>query len=282
MGVGQAQGGFQGTQNFANNAIGAENYLLNGGAFNLANAPVNNSTTQPAGVGSIPSPFGNMGAMSPLSAGGNPSNATFNVQGQPSGANPYLQQYYNAAAQPMVQNYQNAVAPNLLANFASSGTVGGSGQTAAFNNAQSQLSQGLGSLGAQIYEPAWAQTQQIAANEAMQGQALQAQAGMQAQQNAANELMQQRGLAADLFSGAIGNTPALTANAYTPANEMAQAGAQQQNQLQNILNNAYGNLNTQAMWPYQALSSLGSGIAQMGGLGGGTQITTGSGMGGWK
>ena len=267
---------FGGTQGYLNNAIGAENYLLTGGASQLS-GPWGQQNLQPVGVGSTPSPFGSGQPSTGGSGGGNVP-----VAGGGAGMNPYLAQYYNAAAQPLTQNFQNTVAPNLLANFANSGTVGGSGQQQAFNTAESNLSRGLADLGANLYEPAYQQAQQIASNQAMQTQALNAQAGMQSQQLSANELMQQRGLAADLFRNAISNAPALAQAAYIPANQMAASGAAGQNQLQNILNNAYGNLNTQGMWPYQVLSNLGAGVQGIGGMGQGSSSSTMSGQGGWK
>lgn len=235
--MGQLSGPFPGTQNFANNAIGAENQLGQGQGLGVA---------------------GQLG-QNQLQEAQNYGNDLLSQQ------NPYLQKYYNAAAQPVVQNYQNAVAPNIVATAAGAGGVGGSGESAAFNQAQSNLGQTLGDLSAKIYEPAYAENQSIAAN--LFGQGLSEQAGLTGQ-----------GLA--MQQSALNNVPALIDAAYTPANQIMQSGAMGQNQIQNVLNSAYQNLYSQGQWPYQALNQLGGGLGNYPTAG--TQTTKLSGGGGFK
>lgn len=210
-------GPFQGTQNAINTSIGNNQALAGGGGLN-------------------------MGAQLGQNQLGEAQNYGQQLLSQ---QNPYLANYYNAAAQPMIQNYENAVAPNILGNAASTGGVGGSGMQAAFGQAQSNLGQQLGNLSANIYEPAYAQNQALAAN--LYGQGLGEQAGLTGQGFG----MQQT---------AIGQTPSLIDAAYTPANQMMQSGAMGQNQIQNVLNSAYQNLYAQGQWPYTALNQLGGGL----------------------
>lgn len=119
-------------------------------------------------------------------------------------SNQFLQSYYDAAAQPMIQNYQQAVAPNILQNAVASGGLGSSGTEQAFQNAQSSLAEGLGTLGANIYEPAYQQERQLQQS---------------AQQNA----------------------PTMAGAQYLPAQQLLDVGQQQQQQQQNELNTQFGN-----------------------------------------
>ncbi len=64
--------------------------------------------------------------------------------------NPQLANYYNAAAGQLTQQYQNATAPSIMAQGAQTGSVGGTGYNQAFNTAEYNLGQGLGTLGANI------------------------------------------------------------------------------------------------------------------------------------
>jgi hypothetical protein len=151
--------------------------------------------------------------------------------------NPYLAQYFNAAAAPMIQNYEQAVAPNLLQNAAQTGTLGSAGSQQAFGNAQTALAQGLGNLGAGIYEPAYNQ-------------------GLQATQAAAQ------------------GAPALAQGQFIPSQELYGMGQQGQQQAQNVLNTGYSNQYQQAMWPFQELNFLGQGLGMAAGGGGsGTTIS---------
>lgn len=168
------------------------------------------------------------------------------IQGGMLGPNPYLNEYYRAAAQPMVNEYEFATAPNILQSAAQSGGLGGSGQAEAFSNAQSGLATGLGDLAANIYEPAYAQERQL-------------------QQGAAQ--------------GAGGTA----SNQYIPSQQLMQSGQTGQNQAQNVLNAAYNNLHSTSMWPYQALGYLGGGLGQAsGGAGSSLQVGTSPGQGGLK
>lgn len=86
-------------------------------------------------------------------------------------SNPYLQSYLQAGMLPMIQNYEQAVAPNIVANAVGGGGLGGSGESQAFQNAQSALAQGLGTYAAGVVEPAYqaALGQQAAAIQAAPG-----------------------------------------------------------------------------------------------------------------
>lgn len=222
-------------------------------------------------------------------------------------SNPYLTQYYNAAATPMMQNYQQVVAPNLLQQAAQSGTLGSAGMAQGFQNAQSQLANSLGNLSANIFEPAYQQGlqatqnaantlyggQQSAANQllgaqsgaanqllGMQTGAANQLAGLQAnaagqlyggQQNAANTLMQMPYDAANAgLQGILSSTaqmPGLAQAQYLPYQQLLQSGQLGQTQAQNVLNAAQQNLNQQANWPYQAMSILGQGLTTAAGGG---------------
>jgi hypothetical protein len=262
---------FQGVQPSLNNAIGANNVIAQGGLAGPIGSYNTNLMNQvqsgmPSSVGS---PGGGPDALSQM--------------------NPYLKQYYDAAALPLTQTYQNATMPNIVGNAAQTGTVGGSGQNQATNLANNQLAQCLGNLAAGIYEPAFAQAQSLSAQEQMQNQALSTQSAQQAQQLGAQELMQGRGIGANLFGqglgmtqNAIGMAPSLAAGAYIPANQMIKSGQTAQNQLQQILDSAYGNLGIQSQWPQQQLNQFGQGLSTVGGLGQGTQTQTGPSQGGFK
>lgn len=152
--------------------------------------------------------------------------------------NQYLQQYYNAAAQPVIQNYEQAVAPNILSNAVAAGGLGSSGSEQAFSNAQSQLSQQLGNLAANIYEPAY-----------------------------------ETGLGQQ--TAAIGNAPGLATAQYTPSEMLTGIGGQQQQQAQDVLQTGYQNQTQQGMWPYTALQMFGPTIGQAIGNSG-TTISTGT------
>jgi len=78
--------------------------------------------------------------------------------------NPYLNQYYNQAALPMQQQYQMSTQPAMMAQAQRAGAMDSSGFNAQQGLAQSGLAQGLGTLGAGIYEPAWQQGQQLQQN----------------------------------------------------------------------------------------------------------------------
>lgn len=266
MGVGFGQtvggqvGGFPGVQPALNNAVGAENYLATGGAenqaLNLGHGLLNKANAAGGNILNQAQTYGN------------------NLMSQ---KNPYLAAYANAADLPLIQNYQNAVAPNLLANFASNGTVGGSGQQQAFANAESGLAQGLASQNAQIYEPAFAQSQNLAAG--LYGQGLGAEQSLTGLGLSNLGALQGQGLG--LTQQAIGETPSLASGAYIPSQQLMQSGALGQNQAQNILNTGYQNLYNQATWPYQELNMLGQGLNQFP-QGSGTSTSTTHGGGSMK
>jgi len=158
------------------------------------------------------------------------------IGGAYTGLNPWLDQYYNAAALPVVQNYQYATAPNNLYSGATTGTLGSSGQQQAMQYGESGLGQALGNLAAGMFEPAY-------------------QYGLGLQQSAAQ------------------NAPNLAAGQFGPEQALMQSGQIGQQQAQNVLQSGYQNLTGQSQWPYQALGMLGQALAPFGG--GGTSISVG-------
>src|SRR5262249_18326904 len=78
--------------------------------------------------------------------------------------NPYLNQYYKAAALPMTQQFQMATQPAMMAEAQRAGAMDSSGFNAQQGLAQSGLAQGLGTLGANIYESGWQQCMQMQQN----------------------------------------------------------------------------------------------------------------------
>lgn len=157
-------------------------------------------------------------------------------------SNPNLAAYYNAAAGPMVQNYQNAVMPGIQAQGAQTGSVGGTGYNTAIGQAQYGLGQGLGTLGANIYEPAYQQGQQL-------------------QYGAAQAL------------------PGAGMSLYSPLSALYGAGATQQQGAQNQLNTNYQNALSQFQFPYQMLGQLGQAFGATSGAGG-TTVSMAPSMGG--
>lgn len=112
--------------------------------------------------------------------------------------NQALQSYYNAAAAPMIQQFQQATDPSILGGAVRSGNLGGSAPQQQEYNAQTALAQGLGNLGANIYEPAYQQERQL-------------------QQQAAQY------------------APQMAAGQYLPAQMLGQVGQQQQQLQQEIM-----------------------------------------------
>lgn len=146
--------------------------------------------------------------------------------------NPYLRQYFNAAADPLITQYQFATSPDILAKGANSGTLVSSGATQANQLARYNLGRNLASLAAQTYEPAY---QQERSN----------------QQNATGtRIAQQQNLAAQV--------PGLVNAQYTPSQQLMNVGNMQQQQAQNVLTQGYQNLNAMGLWPQQALAGLGA------------------------
>jgi hypothetical protein len=204
-------------------------------------------------------------------------------------SNPYLQDYYNAAAAPVIANYQNAVAPNLLANAIGAGGLGSSGTASAFDAAQANLGTSLQDLASNMYEPAYQQGMQqmqtaigeqpslatamyTPLNEQLNiaGQQLganQQQAGLVGQQTGLTQQEQ------NLLGQQLGaNQQQMAANQLLGqgAQNIIGIGGQQQQQLQNILNTAFGN----QMTPYNMLGQAAGLIGPLSG-GGGTQVTVG-------
>jgi hypothetical protein len=138
-------------------------------------------------------------------------------------SNPELQAYYNAAAQPMETAYRDATLPGIQAEFAQAGSFGGSAQTQAESLAQQNLAQGLSSLAANIYEPAYQQGQ--------------------------TQLTQEQALLPSLLQGA-----------YTPAQELLGTGGTQQQLTQQQMNTALQNEENRYNFPFQLLGQLGAAI----------------------
>jgi hypothetical protein len=157
-------------------------------------------------------------------------------------SNPYLADYYNAAAGPLVENYQQATQPALQAQAEQAGVLNSSGFSQSQGNAQYNLGQGLATLGANIYEPAF----QLGTQEQM---------------------------------AAIQNTPAAVQGLYEPTQALYGLGSAQQQQQQNVNNAATQNAQQATNWPFNLLSSLGSALGIASG-GGGQTISTGPAPGG--
>lgn len=116
--------------------------------------------------------------------------------------NTALQGYYNAAAQPLIQQFQQSTDPSILGNAVMTGNLHSSAPQQQESNAQTALAQGLGNLGANIYEPAYEQA-----------------------------LGQQ--------TNAINSAAGLAQAQYLPAQELAGVGSQQQQLQQSILGFPY-------------------------------------------
>lgn len=113
--------------------------------------------------------------------------------------NPYLDQYYQQAADTMTKLYQNATAPSAMSSAVAQGAFGGSADAMQRAMGQFQLGQNLANLGAQIYEPAWNQQQQLGfqySQLGQQGNLAQQQMALSHQMQA-EQLAQQAKLAAD-------------------------------------------------------------------------------------
>lgn len=151
--------------------------------------------------------------------------------------NPYLQSTFNAAAQPMINAYQTAIAPG---NIAAAQKAGQFGSTAM--NEQGQINQyGLGrnldELATNIYGGAYNQERQ-----------------RQIQ--------------------AVSMAPQTTANLYAPSNTLYGAGAQIQQQGQNVMDTDYANAVAKYEAPYNQLSGFGGAMLQAGGGGETTSHTS--------
>jgi len=153
------------------------------------------------------------------------------------GPNPYLNSYYNSAALPLSQQFAYSTDPALMAQAQQAGAFNSSGFQQAQGLQQAALAQGLGTLGANIYEPAY---------QFESGQAL----------NAAQ------------------NSPNAVAGLYQPSQQLYGLGSAEQQQNQNVLNTNYQNAVTQANWPFNLLSQFGSALGQATG-GAGKSVSVG-------
>jgi hypothetical protein len=160
------------------------------------------------------------------------------------GPNPYLNDYYNQAATQLSNQYQYGTAPSRMAEAQQAGAFNSSGFQQQQGLDQYGLGQGLATLGAGIYEPAYQQ-------------------GMANQLNAAENMGQS------------------LQNLYAPSQQLYNIGAAQQQQQQNVFNANTQNAAQQANWPFSLLSQFGGALGQAG-MGGGTSISTGPASSGGK
>lgn len=171
-----------------------------GGGF----APLGGGSYNP-GIGQLPPTQGQPAQQIGGGVGPGLQNAQNQLQNTISGnmlnpqTNHYLQSYYNAAAQPLTQQFQQVTDPSILGNAVKSGNLFSSAPQQNEFNAQQALAQGLGNLGANIYEPAYQQERQL----------------------------QQQ---------AIGMEPGIAQAQYLPAQELMNIGNQQQQLQQSIQN----------------------------------------------
>jgi hypothetical protein len=211
---------------------------------------------------------------------GSPLNPTLNAfqSGAYTGPNPYLSQYYNQAAGNLTNQYALATQPALAAQFQQAGAFNSPGYNQAQGYAQYGLGQSLGTLGANIYEPAY---QQGMANQLAAAQAAQ----QNTQFNTGNQL-----------NAAISGIPSAISSLYQPASNLSNlgygaigqlgaagnqalqglygVGSAQQQQEQNVLNAAQANAAQGVNWPYAILAQLGGALGQAS-LGGGQTTSTG-------
>lgn len=77
------------------------------------------------------------------------------LRGDYLGSNPYLNEMFTAASNPLIDQFSRAVAPSITSQFAAAGRYGSGAHEAALTDASGRLAQALGSMGAQIYGPAY-------------------------------------------------------------------------------------------------------------------------------
>ena len=204
-----------------------------------------------------------------------PNNATINAyaSGATMGPNPYLNQYYNQAATGLSNQYKYATQPSLQAQFQQAGAFNSPGFAEAQGQAQYGLGQGLGTLGANIYEPAYqfesgnrlaAGQSQLGGQEFGLGQQFNAAQGLS---NAGAGLYAPAGAMSSLGSSALGNLYGI--------------GSALQQQQQNALNINQTNAANAYNWPFTLLSQLGGALGQAN-LGGGVTTSTGPATSGGK
>lgn len=158
--------------------------------------------------------------------------------------NPYLNNFYNQAATQYTNQFNTGTMPGLIAQGAQTGGLGGTGNREAQNQATYGYGQGLGTLAANMYEPAYAQGQQL---QFQAGQAL----------------------------------PGAASAMYAPYAAQYGAGAVRQAQQQNVLNTGYGNALAQIQYPFAMASEYGQALSM--GLGSsGTTISQQPVIGGSK
>lgn len=205
--------------------------------------------------------------------------------------NKALQSYIQAGLRPMEQAYQNVTEPTILSNAALTGNIGSPQEAQQQKLADSQFAQEIGDYTARVVEPAYE------TGLGQQETAIQNATGLlapkeQATQNLGNIAGQQIGAASSLPGAvntqvgaasalpgavntqigaasavpgqfnpqlsALGETPALTTNAYTPAQQQLGAGTQQQQQAQNVLNTIFGNQTAPYQYAQQGAGLVGA------------------------
>ena len=136
----------------------------------------------------------------------------------------------NAIQNPLLSPYYSQAAGDVMGQMNAAAVKQG---TFGSEGQQDYAGKTLNNLAVQLYEPAWNQQEQMRQQAAYM-------------------------------------SPYLMQSSYFPSQMLMQAGGQQQNQAQNVLNTAYQNLYGQAGWPYDALEQLGR-IISVGMGSGGTQ-----------
>lgn len=71
------------------------------------------------------------------------------------GSNPYLNSMFQSATDPLVDQFSRAIAPSITSQFALGGRYGSGAHQGAITDAAGKLGQALGTMGAQIYGPAY-------------------------------------------------------------------------------------------------------------------------------
>jgi hypothetical protein len=202
-------------------------------AFGMTQGIANSSNAQIGQAQNVLS--GIMNGSNQVSVGRNP------LLGQ---NNPHLTQAINAASQDVTRNYQNAVAPSTDAAFARSGAFGGSAWQQAHADNQHQLTTDLGNITNNMRTGDYNLQAQLGEND------LNRQAQIQGQ-NLGNQL------------SAISATPGLSQAGYNNASALAGIGAQQQQQNQTGLDNAYNDWLNQQQYPYTQLGTMQSALGTL-------------------
>ncbi|WP_338910718.1 hypothetical protein [Mycetohabitans rhizoxinica] len=189
--------------------------------------------------------------------------------------NPYLDAQVKKAQSDIVNQYTSAVAPQTMAQFRNAGAFGGSAMQQVQDQQNRQLADALGNAGTQLRGQAYANTQQVAQQQAALGThaALANQANNLAYTQANNALNSQNRQHAQINAlNAASLAPALNAANYYGYGQQLAAGNMAQRQAQSELDSQYQRWHEHAYSPYQQLGVLQSALA--GALGSGAQGVT--------